>query len=241
MTKEKKISWGKIILLYSIAFSISGLFNSGFLTSKYQKIAEGLIIQNWAFLPAGIGTLIAAIFAFMFDKKTIRTITFFGNNKFRNILISIIPILVFTTVGIIKGSNIGKHYYGFIFASFSLIYALTEEMFWRGYMLNALLPLKKLTYSLIIGIAWWAWHFRFQSSFDFTWFLLICIGGSFLLCQFANETKSYLTATGLHSLIIITTSEGKMTQTKMIGLSISIVLWLVIGKFWKIKNVSVNI
>jgi membrane protease YdiL (CAAX protease family) len=241
MTTGIKIHWGKIMLFYTIAFAISGLFNSGLLTSQYQKITGGLIIINWSFLPAGIGTLIAAIIAFVFDRKTIRIITLLGNNGLKNIVISLVPVLVFSLVVIYNKGNINEHYYGFAFSFIALLYALTEEIFWRAYLLDALRPLKKMIYSLVIGISWWAWHFRFDNSFDFTWFLLICVVSSFLLCQFANETKSYLTAAGLHSLIIITTSEGEITQTKVISLCVSIGLWLMIGKLWKAKIVSKNI
>jgi len=238
MAENSKISWGKLFLFYVIAFVLSGLFNSGLLTSHYQKITDGLIIKDWAFLPAGIGTFIAALIAFLWDRKLNRTITLFGNNSVKNIIISLVPVLVFTIIGVYNNSNVSTHYYGFSFSFIALLYALTEEIFWRGYLLDALRPLKKINYSLLIGIAWWAWHFRFNTSFDLTWFFLICIVSSFLLCQFADETKSYLTSAGLHSLIIITTSEGEMTQTKSIGLFISVGLWLIIGKFWKTKGIN---
>ncbi|MBN9293263.1 MAG: CPBP family intramembrane metalloprotease [Flavobacteriia bacterium] len=236
MTENSKISWGKLLLFYTIAFVLSGLFNSGLLTPYYQKMTDGLLIKDWAFLPAGIGTLIAVSIAFLLDRKD-RTITLLGNNSVKNIIISLVPVLVFTIIGVYNDSRVNNHYYGFVFSSVALLYALTEEIFWRGYLLDSLRPLKKIKYSLLIGIAWWAWHFRFDTSFGLTWFLLICIVSSFLLCQFADETKSYLTAAGLHSLIIITTSEGEMTQTKSIGLFISVGLWLIIGKFWKTKRV----
>jgi hypothetical protein len=68
---QTKTPWEKIILFYTIAFVVSGLFNSGLLTSQYKKITDGLLIRNWSFLPSGIGTLIAAIIAFVCDRKTI--------------------------------------------------------------------------------------------------------------------------------------------------------------------------
>lgn len=237
MTVNSKIPWGKIFLFYTIAFAISGLFNSGFLTPQYQKLTNGTLINNWLFLPAGIGTLLAAFIAFKFDKKHIQPITLFGNNRLKNILISIVPALVFTIIGIHKNGSINEHFYALAFSFIALLYALSEEIFWRGYLLDALRPLHKIKYSLTIGVLWWAWHFRFNTQFDVTWFLLICLVSSFLLCQFANETKSYLTAAGLHSLIILTTSEGEMTQTKIIGFCISIILWVSIGKIWRTKIV----
>jgi membrane protease YdiL (CAAX protease family) len=146
-----------------------------------------------------------------------------------------VPAVVFTIIGIYKSSSINEHFYGFVFSIIALLYAVTEEIFWRGYLLDALRPLDKIAYSLVIGILWWAWHFRFNSRFDFTRFLLICLISFFLLCGFTNETKSYLTAAGLHSLIIITPSDGEMSRVKITGLCVSVVIWLIIGKIWKTK------
>jgi len=235
MTIHSKVSWGRISLFYAIAFAISGLFNSGFLTPLYRKLTVGLIIESWSFIPAGIGTLVAALLAFKFDKRLKRSITLLGNDKMKNIVIAIVPAIVFTAIGLSNNNHINEHYYGFAFSLITLIYAVTEEIFWRSYLLDALRPINKFIYSLIIGILWWAWHFRFYTSFDFTVFLLICIVSSILLCQFANETKSYLTTAGLHSLIIMTTTEGEMTRPKITGLCISILLWLIIGRFWRKK------
>jgi len=233
MAINSKIPWGRVFLFYAIAFSISGLFNSGYLAPLYQKLTNGLIIKNWSFLPAGIGTLVAALFAFRFDKSLNHTITLFGNSNIKNIVISFVPILVFATIGINNDSHMNEHSYGLAFSFIALIYAVTEEIFWRSYLLDVLRPANKIIYGLTIGTLWWAWHFRFNTSFDFTWFLLICIASTFLLCQFANETKSYLTAAALHSLIILTTMNGEMTKPKTIGSGISIGLWLFIGKYWK--------
>ena len=237
MTADTKISWKKIFIFYAIAFIISGLFNSGVLTPCYQKLTTGLLIGNWAFLPAGAGTLIAALIAYRFDKKFKRTISLYGNNRLKNILIALVPAMVFTTTGLFNSNGINEHFYGFAFSCIALLYAVAEEIFWRGYLLDALRPLNRLIHSLVIGILWWGWHFRFSTGFDLTWFLLICLAGSFLLCRFADDTRSYLTAAGLHSLIIITTSGGEMPRTTTIGLCIVIITWLLIGKIWKTKEV----
>lgn len=85
-TVHTKVAWGRLFIYYLIAFVVSGLFNSGVLTPLYQKLTNGLIIKNWSFLPAGIGTMAAALIAFKFDKKLNRTITLLGNNNKKTIL-----------------------------------------------------------------------------------------------------------------------------------------------------------
>jgi hypothetical protein len=230
-----KIQWGRIAIFYVIAFTVSGLFNSGFLTPLYQKLTHGWLIGKWTFLPAGIGTLMAACIAFQLDREHHKTITLLGNDPIKNIATAIVPVVVFTIIGLATDTSINKNGYALVFSIIALLYATSEEIFWRSYMLDALRPTGKMGYSMVIGILWWGWHFRFSTAFDFTGFLIICVFSTFLLCQFAEETKSYLSAAGLHSLIIITTSDGEMTRSKITGMVLSILLWLAIGKFWKGK------
>ncbi len=239
-TLGSKIKWGRVVVFYAIAFALSGLFNSGLLTTLYQKITGGLLIVNWPFLPAGIGTLIAALLAFRFDRNLRSTISLLGNSPLKNIVISGVPLLVFTGVGVYNKNGVNPHSYGLAFAFTALLYAIAEEVFWRSYLLDTLRPLNKMVSSLIIGTLWWAWHFRFATPFDVTWFLLICIVSSFLLGQFANETKSFLTAAGLHSLLLISTSEGGMTNANVAGMLACIGIWVVIGKVWKTKQLSLT-
>lgn len=235
-TINTKVNWFNVSLYYIIAFVISAPFNSGLLSQNYQALTKGYLISNWTFLPAGIGTLIAALVAFYFDKRHTKTITIFGNNRFKNIAIALTPLLVFTIAGLTNEHQISNNYYGFVFASITLIYALTEEVFWRSYLQDALRPLGRNLSYFLIGISWWAWHFRFNSTFDWTAFLLICIGSTFLLGKFAEETKSFFTTAGLHSLIILTTTTGEMTNSKIIGGVITILIWLSIGKWWKTET-----
>ena len=230
MTKTK-VNWLIISISYLIAFGISSLFNSGYFDAVYKRATANYLITNWSFLPAGIGTLLAACFAFYFDRKTLKTISLFGNNTFKNITIALTPLLVFSITAFTQHDTS----YGFTLAIVALIYALTEEIFWRGYLQDAFSSLGKNKSYVAIGVLWWAWHFRFNNAFDYTTFLPICIVSTFLLGKFTEETKSYLTSAGLHSLIILITSTGDMTNSKIIAGLITVLVWLSIGKLWKPK------
>ena len=235
-TKNSNVNWYFIALFYLIAFVISAPFNSGLFSKSYENLTQNYLISYWAFLPAGIGTFTAFLLALFFYKNYNRTITFFGNNRLRNLAIALTPLIVFTIAGLGNEHQLNNNYYGFVFAAVALIYALSEEIFWRGFLQDALRPIGKNLPYLIIGIFWWAWHFRFSTSFDFTTFLLICVGSAFLLGTFAEETKSFLSSAGLHSLIILITSNGAMTNSGIAGGAISLVIWLSIGKWWKTKT-----
>jgi uncharacterized protein len=233
---DSKIKWHLVVIFYVVAFSISGLFNSGFLTSYYHSLTKGFFLSNMTYLPACLGTLIAATLAILLDKSLIRTINFFGNSSIKNIAIAITPFIVFSFIGLNNDYQINRHYFAFLFAGINLIYAVLEEIFWRGYLQDALRQLSAKFRFLLIGILWWAWHFRFNTTFDFTAFLLICIAGSFLIGLFTEKTKSYFAAGGLHCLIILLTNSGELTKEKMIAGGITILIWLVIGKWWKPLN-----
>jgi uncharacterized protein len=239
---DSKIKWHLVVIFYVVAFSISGLFNSGFLTSYYHTLTKGFFLSNMTYLPACIGTLIAATLAILLDKSLLRTINFLGNSSIKNIAIAITPFVVFSFIGLDNDYQINRHYFAFLFAGINLIYAVSEEIFWRGYLQDALRQLSAKFRFLLIGILWWAWHFRFNTMFDFTAFLLICIAGSFLIGQFTEKSKSYFGAGGLHCLIILLTNSGELIKEKMIAGGITILIWLVIGQWWKpLNKQSINL
>ena len=231
--KDDKIKWHFVVIFYLVAFTLSGLFNSGFLTPYYQSLTKGYFISDLTYLPACLGTLIAAVLVLIIDKSHKRTIHFLGNYHFKNITIAFMPVVTFSIVGLENNYGHNPNLFAFSFASINLAYAVLEEIGWRGYLQDALRPIKAKYSYLIIGILWWAWHFRYNTTFDFTVFPLICVGGSYLIGQFTEKTKSYLTAGGLHCLIILLTNSGDMTKSKMIAGGLTILIWVGIANWWK--------
>lgn len=236
LNKSSRINWVHAFLYYIIAILIAAPFNSGFISTSYKKVTEDYLISEGTYLPACLGPFVASIVMFILQRKNKRKITFLGNNTLKNSLISFTPLIVFSAFGIENDQLKNDHFYGFAFAGINLIYAIGEEIGWRGYLQDALEPLNKNVRFLLIGILWWAWHLRFQSSFDWTVFLFVCVAGSFLIGKFADDTQSFFCAAGLHSLIIIVTNSGKMTNSKLLAGVVVILIWLGIGKLWK-KNI----
>lgn len=231
-----KVKWLYIVVFYVIAFSLSGLINSGYLIADYKALTKGFFISDMTYLFACIGTLIAALLAFLLDKSYLRSISFLGNAPLKNITIAVTPFVIFSLVGLDNNQQLNRHYFAFAFAGINLLYAVMEEIFWRGYLQDALRPLLEKFRFLLIGVLWWAWHFRFNTTFDFTVFLLICIAGSFLIGMFTEKSKSYFAAGGLHCLIILLTNSGEITKEKMIAGGLTILIWLGIGKWWQPMN-----
>lgn len=239
MIEKKTINWTYVIVFYLIACILSVPFNSFYFLADYNKITQGTLFYDKGFLPAGIGTLIAATIAFYIDKDTPKIIHFWGNHKYRNLVITLVPLVVFTLTGLPNMLEMNPHIYAFLMASIFLIYSLCEEIFWRGYMINALMPLGKMLNYLVLGILWWAWHFPFTAVFGdaflgFISFLGMVIISSFLIGKFVDESRSYLTAAGLHSLAVIVS--GQMNTSVLYTIGFIIVIWLSIGKWWKIDE-----
>jgi membrane protease YdiL (CAAX protease family) len=233
-----KIKWQFVAIFYLLAFCISGLFNSGFLIPFYQTLTFGYLISDLTYLPACIGTLLAAMLVPIIDKSHKRTIDFLGNNHIKNIATALAPVLAFSVTGLDNSDGYNSHLFAFAFTSVNLTYAVFEEIGWRGYLQDALRPIKEKYSFFIIGILWWAWHFRFNTTFDFTIFPLICIGGSYLIGQFTEKTKSYFTAGGLHCLIILLTNSGDITKSKMIAGGLTILIWVGLSKWRKPEAVK---
>jgi uncharacterized protein len=232
LIQNDKIKWRFVAIFYLVAFTLSGLFNSGFLTSYYQTLTKGYFISDLTYLPACLGTLIGSVLVLIIDKSHKRTIFFLGNYHLKNVTIAIVPVAAFSITGLENNYGQNPNLFALSFASLNLIYAVSEEVGWRGYLQDALRPVKEKFRYIIIGILWWFWHFRYHTTFDFTVFPLICIGGSFLIGKLTEKTKSYLAAGGLHCLIILLTNSGDMTHSKMIAGGFTILIWLGIAIWW---------
>ena len=76
-----QINWKGIFLYYMIALVIALPFNSSIANPYYLEFTGGTIIAQLTFLPACLGTLIAALVAFKFDVLHQKSIDFFVENS----------------------------------------------------------------------------------------------------------------------------------------------------------------
>lgn len=228
-----RFPWLLPALAYALAFLLSAPFNSGLLEKEFLSFSGGWLPVTLAFIPAGLGTLIAALVFRKADHRTGRRVTFAGQDKYKNIMIALVPVAVFSLTGIQANDQGHNHLYSLFFGTVALLYASSEEIFWRGYLQDALQGISRTKAYILIGILWWAWHFRFTTLFDLTAFAGICILSAILLGHFAYSTKSYFASAGLHSLVIITTTGSNFTGMKITGIAVTVLIWLAIGKWWK--------
>jgi len=227
-----KIDWTYVALFSIIALALSYPVQTGYLDDIFNSFTKNTFLFGSSYLIAGCSTIIATIVVLIFHKKLSKRITILGDDKIKNSLILILPLIAFSIIGLNNDFGINKSIYGFSFALINTIYAFAEEIGWRGYLQNALEGLNKNLKYIFIGVIWWIWHFRFDTQFDLFIFPLICIGGGFLLGKLADESKSILPVVSMHTLIILTTNSGNFGKNEAIGTGIIILGWIVIENVW---------
>ncbi|MBK6824936.1 MAG: hypothetical protein IPO72_19185 [Saprospiraceae bacterium] len=136
-----KINWKYVLSFYGLAIILAFPFNAFLTEDLHHRLTEGTIFYKSTFLPAGLATLFVGLLALKLDKTIVKEVTFLGHHRNKNIIISLVPMLVFTISGLQNDNNINPNLFGFLISLIFLIYALTEEIFWRGYLINALRPL----------------------------------------------------------------------------------------------------
>jgi uncharacterized protein len=228
----EKINWKYVLGFYGLAVILAYPFNA-FLTKEiHQKLTEGTIFYKSYFLPAGLATLFVGLLALRFDKTVIKEVTFLGPGRIKNIIISLVPMVVFTISGLQNDINLNPNLFGFIISLTFLIYAFTEEIFWRGYLINALRPLGRLKNYVLLGLLWWIWHIPFGNNIEPIGLFIMIVGGSLLIAKFVEATKSFLTTAGIHSIMNIG-SNTDWTRTFLVDLTIIFVAMFIIDKTWK--------
>lgn len=231
-----KPNWKYIILFVILAIGISAPIHLGYFDESFKTITKDWIITDWVYLVAGLGPFIAGVIALIVQKSISNRIAFCGNEKIKNTLIALLPVFSFSIIGLGNSDGVNIHYYGFMYAFINVIYAFLEEFGWRRYLQNALDGVNKHWKYILIGIIWWIWHLRFETSFDLFIFPLICIGGGYLLGKLADDTKSILPVVSMHTLVILLTNSGAITMNKIIGACLTIIGWLIIEQIWKRKK-----
>lgn len=223
----KTVNWKAILIFYALAVAISAPF-------RLHLVPQLGSYQNYI---GALGPLLASIICLIiFSKTHIRLNTIFGTSVKWSLIFSIIPFIGFIIIGF--PDNIGKALYacGYVF-----LYCLMEEMGWRGFLQDALEPLKPARRYLLIGILWELWHLRFLSpdlSIGFKLVLLSStIGGSFGIGKITETTRSILTAAWIHMLFNIYFEMDIQQPYKITLMIYLLIVWAIIFMIWlKIEN-----
>ena len=212
------------------------------------------LLPTWLFiliiaLLEGSGVIIGALITiFLLKKKRKTEITLFGTSKSKSILMTVIPIIILTIIGVTNEYEMNSHLYGFIAVVGTLIYCIMEEYGWRGYLQEELKGIKSWQKYLGIGFLWYLWHLTFLTEAtigDNLFFLGMMIFGSWGIGQVAESTKSIIASACFHLIIQIMMFNALIRNgidgtEKIIILGISVIIWIAIIKKWEKQNTIAN-
>jgi hypothetical protein len=225
-----KIKWTEIALFYVIAVLLSAPFRLGLISlENLIPLPYGLNILYRVF--RAIGTFIGYLVVFFIVKSKVKKeVTFLGESAIISFL-SISPILIgLAVVGVKNTENINTHFFGFISGSTLVVYALFEECGWRGYLQQALKPIKLPIRIFVIGTLWYIWHLNFLNPKITIQVHLIhyfsLLAGSWGLLKISEVTSSLLFVSAVHLTFNILMNINCTLLEKISIIAISIITWV---------------
>jgi uncharacterized protein len=201
-TPEQHVPWGEVAVFFIIATAVTAPFRLGwFDPAAYVTLPFGM---NLLFkVLRGIGPAVGFIvMRYVIHSRVPRTTSFWGVNW----KASLIAILVFpaglTILGVENNAGLPPAAYGFLGGMTFVLYAIGEEYGWRGYLQQALSPLKLPVRILAIAAIWYLWHLNFLNPNISLTSHLIQFGslvlGSWGLLKITESTHSILFAAAIH-------------------------------------------
>lgn len=222
-----------IILYCIIAFGLAIPFNTSII-----NILPAWWYEEVRYLPAALGPFIGALI--VGRMLSFRPVTLLGTLPLASVLVWLVPVIAFTLTGLNNPWGIQPNILGLLYAGINAIYALMEEAGWRGFMNNALQQTKDIIRYIIVGLIWWLWHMRFQTTFEWSIFPLIVVASAIALGKLADTTRSYMVTAGMHLLIIISTNGLGSSFQKLVAAGICIIAWIAIFKWLIPKSQQVR-
>lgn len=233
----------RIILFFVIATVLSNLFRFDVFSLKenLKTLPEWIYIILITLLE-GSGVLVGTVIAFCFLYKRKKSdATLFGTSPLYSILMMIIPVILFSVIGIKSSTNMDKHFYGFLAILCTLVYCIIEEYGWRGYLQGELQDLKPWKKYILIGLIWYSWHLPFLKEPSILSNLLFLGGlilGSWGIGQVVISTRSICASACFHLLVQVLLynsliKNGIDPNKKWIIIAVCITLWILLIKRWE--------
>jgi membrane protease YdiL (CAAX protease family) len=233
----------RIGVYYLVAIAISALARYYWHTSQATPVERGA----WAMylhLVAGAGPAIGAALVWLLFRYRSR-FSPGGTNLALALLMIAIPAIVMAIRGIPNDFGIESHLFGVHMGVWIMLYALLEEIGWRGYLQDELGGLPAIAKYSIVGLFWYAWHLSWLGGNPLSselvtllFMILASVGIGFV----ADRTRSVLAAAAFHILgnIMGLTTDFKRIipddHHRILICVACIVPWLVILRIWRIGD-----
>lgn len=244
--KEQTIDFKRLILFLVISISLSNVFRFNVFNLKetLEKLPTWIYLLLTVFLE-GSGVCIGALISIYFlSKQRGIEISLHGTSINKGLLMSIIPVLLLTIIGIKNEYGLNSHLYGFIAVFGSWIYCILEEFGWRGYLQEEFKNQKPFIRYLLIGFIWYFWHLTFLGNSTINeniFFFIMMVLGSWGIGKIVELTKSIVASACFHLITQIMMfnsliKNGIDLTQKLFILGISVILWTFILKRWDKEN-----
>lgn len=189
----------RITIFLSLSLAWSGVY---FGLRPFQGVFEGetsALVVVLGLVPA-VGLAIAG--SVMRTRLPQAPYSLLGNSQWMSVVAIFMPVLGLAIVGVENPFGMQAHLFGFVVGLNLVVYALLEELGWRGYLQAEFAQDKSPWIGwLLIGTAWWLWHWFFLRDGNPRWGLLpALIGASAGLGQVVALTRSVLMAAAFHTL-----------------------------------------
>lgn len=225
---QQKINWPELFIFYSVAVLISAPFRLRIIDlSVIAPLPYGLDI--FYRILRGIGPAIGfLVVVYLLKSKVKMDFTFWGVSKLHSLIAAAVIPAGLVIVGVGNQAGVNEHFYGLLSGLMLIIYAFGEEYGWRGYLQQALVPLKEPWRIFLIAILWYLWHlnyllpdFSIISHLVFFGFLLL---GSWGLMKISQSTLSILFTAGVHISFNVL-SDMKIEGKKYFVLLVAAIVW----------------
>jgi uncharacterized protein len=232
VTSGKKINWSELAIFYVVSVIVSAPFRLNMIhLDQIVSLPSGFNI--FYRILRGIGPLVGFLVVYyVLKSKVERKLSFWGINRLYAILAIIIIPVCLGIAGVINTEGLDNHYYGFLSGIFLIFYALGEEYGWRGYLQQALEPMKLPYRIIIIAILWYVWHLNFLLP-DFTvkthlLFFAFLLLGSWGLLKISESTYSILFVAAVHLAFNILSDVHVTEGRKIMVLIPAAIVWTVL-------------
>ncbi len=242
---QTKTNWLAIAVFAVLATAISAVTREGAFDFYNTPQATILTLLIGAVIFIGLGPTLAALVSWKLFGRQNRTSSFMGTWSRGAVLISVIPAMVFAAYGYPNDFGMNPHLAGGLIGVLLFLYALGEEIGWRGYMHDALSPRPFWLRALIIAPVWMLWHLWFlQGSASLqawvTGFVFLLIA-AFFLSWLVSESRSWLSSAGFHCVAnigFLASVIDMPTQQRLMIAGTAFVLMVIVHSIWKRRRPS---
>lgn len=234
----------RIALYYVVAITISAM------SRLYWQITGATPVEQGPFamylhLVAGAGPALgAATVWFVFRYRS--RITVGGTNAAMGVAMIVVPAIVMGIMGVPNGFGVEPHLFGVHMGSWIVVYAILEEIGWRGYLQDEFRDRPALLKYAIVGLFWYAWHLSWLNGNPVGSELVtivFMIAASAGIGFVADRAGSVLAAASFHAAgdIMWLTADFKTiipsTATRGTIVIACMIIWLVLLRIWRAKDV----